>query len=119
TDSLMLQDASIGCRKGAWACGTFVPGDRMIFNVGDVLPARHDMATVIASYIIAVLGSYTALFHAQHMFRTNGSLNPPIAIGAAVSLGGIGIWTTHFTGMVAYRLPFTVMYEGFLTATSL
>ena len=91
----------------------------MIFNVGDVLPARHDMATVLASYIIAVLGSYTALFHAQHMFRANGSLNPPIAVGAAVSLGGIGIWTTHFTGMVAYRLPFAVLYEGMLTVTSL
>lgn len=91
----------------------------MIVTVGDVLPAHHDMATVVASYIIAAVGSYTALFHAQHMFRSNGSLNLPIAIGAAVSLGGIGIWTTHFVGMVAYRLPFAVMYEGILTATSL
>ena len=88
----------------------------MIFNVGDVLPARHDLATVIASYVVAVLGSYTALFHAQHMFRANGSLQPANCRGgAAVSLGGIGIWTTHFTGMVAYRLPFAVMYEGILT----
>jgi NO-binding membrane sensor protein with MHYT domain len=53
------------------------------------------------------------------MFRANGSVNRPIAIGAAVSLGGIGIWTTHFTGMMAYRLPVTVVYEGLLTATSL
>ena len=37
------------------------------------------------------------------MFRANGTLNPPIAFGAAVSLGRIGIWTTHFTGMMAYR----------------
>ena len=91
----------------------------MAFNVGDVLPARHDMATVLVSYIVAVLGSYAALFHAQHMFRANGSINRPIAVGAAVSLGGIGIWTTHFTGMMAYRLPVTVRYEGFLTLTSL
>lgn len=91
----------------------------MVFNVGDVLPARHDMATVLASYVVAVLGSYAALFHAQHMFRANGSINRPIAIGAAVSLGGIGIWTTHFTGMMAYRLPVSVVYEGFLTAASL
>jgi NO-binding membrane sensor protein with MHYT domain len=91
----------------------------MAFNVGDVLPAHHDTATVVASYIVSVLGSYAALFHAQHMFRANGAINRPIAFGAAVSLGGLGIWTTHFTGMMAYRLPVTVSYEGFLTAVSL
>jgi NO-binding membrane sensor protein with MHYT domain len=91
----------------------------MVFNVGDVLPAHHDMATVAVSYVIALLGSYSALFHAQHMFRTDGSINRPVAVGAAVSLGGVGIWTTHFTGMMAYILPVSVVYEGFLTALSL
>ncbi|MFL6692669.1 MAG: MHYT domain-containing protein [Ramlibacter sp.] len=91
----------------------------MAFNVGDVLPAHHDMATVLVSYVVSLLGSYSALFHAQHMFRANGSINRPVAIGAAVSLGGVGIWTTHFTGMMAYILPVTVVYEGFLTTVSL
>ena len=91
----------------------------MVFNVGDVLPARHDMVTVVVSYFVAFLGSYAALLHAQHMYRPNGSIDRPLAIGAAVSLGGIGIWTTHFIGMMAYRLPVTVVYEGFLTVTSL
>jgi NO-binding membrane sensor protein with MHYT domain len=91
----------------------------MVLNVGDVLPARHDMATVLVSYVVAFLGSYAALLHAQHMYRPDGSINRPLAFGAAVSLGGIGIWTTHFTGMMAYLLPVTVVYEGFLTAASL
>jgi NO-binding membrane sensor protein with MHYT domain len=89
------------------------------FNVGDILPARFDIPMVIASYIVSVLGSYAALYHAPHMYRRNGTINPPMVIGAAVALGGIGIWTMHFVGMMGYRLPMTVLYDGPLTAVSL
>jgi NO-binding membrane sensor protein with MHYT domain len=91
----------------------------MNINVGDVLQARYDMAAVVAAYVVSVLGSYAALFHAQYMFRRDGSLHRPMAIGAAVALGGIGIWTMHFIGMMGYRLPMVVVYEGTLTVLSL
>ncbi|HSV80452.1 MAG TPA: MHYT domain-containing protein [Ramlibacter sp.] len=91
----------------------------MSFNVGDVLPAHYDPVVIAASYIVSVLGSYFALFHAQHMFRRDGSINRSIALSAAVSLGGIGIWAMHFIGMMGFRLPVTVVYEGFATFASL
>ena len=91
----------------------------MNFNVGDVLPAHYDLLTVCASYVVAVLGSLTALYHAQHMYHRDGSLRWPVAIGAAVALGGVGIWAMHFLGMMGYRLPLQVVYDGPLTAVSL
>jgi NO-binding membrane sensor protein with MHYT domain len=91
----------------------------MNFNVGDVLQARYDLFHVFASYAVSVLGSFAALYHAQHMFRRDGSIKWPIAAGGAVALGGIGIWSMHFIGMVAYRLPVPVAYNLPLTVVSL
>ena len=91
----------------------------MNFNVGDVLRPQYDMFFVIASYVISVLGSFAALYHAQHMYHRNGTLNRSMAFGAAVALGGVGIWTMHFVGMIGYRLPLRVVYDGFWTMLSL
>lgn len=91
----------------------------MQFNVGDVLQARYDMAVVLASYVVSVLGSYAALYHAQFMHGRGGRLNWSMVAGAAVALGGIGIWTMHFLGMMGYRLPMGVVYDGILTVVSL
>ncbi|HEY1391952.1 MAG TPA: MHYT domain-containing protein [Methylibium sp.] len=91
----------------------------MDINVGDVLQARYDMVAVATSYVVSVLGSYAALAHTPHMFNRDGSLKWSMVVGAAVALGGIGIWTMHFIGMIGYHLPFRVVYEGTLTLVSL
>jgi NO-binding membrane sensor protein with MHYT domain len=77
----------------------------MVFNIGDVLPPQYDTYFVVASYIISVAGSFIALYHAQFMYREDGSLNRSMAFGAALALGGLGIWTMHFLGMIGYQLP--------------
>jgi NO-binding membrane sensor protein with MHYT domain len=91
----------------------------MNFNVGDILQAQYDIPIIVASYVVSVLGSFAALYHAQHMFRRDGSLYFSSAFGGAVALGGIGIWTMHFIGMIGYRLPMRVVYDGVLTVLSL
>jgi NO-binding membrane sensor protein with MHYT domain len=91
----------------------------MNFNVGDILTPRYDMALIVASYIVSVLGSFAALTHAQYMFRKDRTLQMSMVVGAAVSLGGVGIWTMHFVGMMGYQLPLRVVYDGFWTLLSL
>jgi NO-binding membrane sensor protein with MHYT domain len=91
----------------------------MNVSVGDVLQVRYDLLMVAASYVVSVLGSYAALSHARYMFKRDGTIAWPMAIGAAVALGGIGIWTMHFMGMMGYRLPLRVVYDGPLTVLSL
>ena len=77
------------------------------------------MAVVFVSYVVSVLGSYAGLYHAQFMYGRGGKLNWSMAVGAAVALGGIGIWTMHFLGVMGYRLPVPVVYDGVLTVASL
>ncbi|HUR88885.1 MAG TPA: MHYT domain-containing protein [Ramlibacter sp.] len=91
----------------------------MTVNVGDILSPHYDIGTVTASYVVSVLGSYVALFHARYLLRRDGTLNWAMLIGGAVALGGVGIWTMHFIGMMGYGLPVRVVYEGTLTFLSL
>ena len=91
----------------------------MAFNPGDILPAQYNMTYVLASYAVSVMGSLMALYHAGHTRRRDGSIDRDMLAGAAVSLGGVGIWSMHFIGMLGYRLPVPVVYGGVLTFASL
>ena len=91
----------------------------MTFNPGDILPVQYNMVYVLVSYVVSVAGSLMALYHAAHIRRQDGTVNRDMMVGAAVSLGGVGIWSMHFIGMLGYRLPVPVVYGGLLTLASL
>ena len=91
----------------------------MAISVGDVLQAHYDIVAVATSYVVSVLGSYAALAHTQYLYDRNGKLRWSMIVGAAVALGGVGIWAMHFIGMMGYRLPTQVRFEGVLTLVSL
>ena len=49
----------------------------------------------------------------------DGSLNRAAAVTAGVALGGIGVWSMHFVGMVALRLDVASSYGIVESAVSL
>ena len=49
----------------------------------------------------------------------DGSLNHAAAVTAGVALGGIGVWSMHFVGMVALRLDVAGSYGIVESAVSL
>jgi NO-binding membrane sensor protein with MHYT domain len=75
---------------------------------------------VALSYVISVLGSYTALRLAtaipQAPDRTSAL---GWTLGAAVALGGGAIWSMHFIGMNAADMGIPIAYDATLTFTSL
>ena len=85
----------------------------MVFSA---VHAHYDLLLVAASIAVAILGSYTALDLAG---QARTSPNRPAAWlgGAALALGA-SIWSMHFIGMLALRLPIAVSYDGALTALS-
>ncbi|PWC31114.1 MHYT domain-containing protein [Azospirillum sp. TSO35-2] len=87
------------------------------------MPGHYDPLLVALSYVIAVFGGYVALDLAHHAREPVG-LNPQgrhrdnrRLAGAALALG-IGIWSMHFVGMLAYRTDTPIGYDGGLTALS-
>jgi len=81
------------------------------------LPHAHDATPVAISMFVAILASYTALSLSENMLAARGTARLLWLSGSALALGG-GIWTMHFTAMLAFVLPVPVNYDPWLTAAS-
>src|SRR5579864_2975262 len=74
------------------------------------IPAVYDHRLVALSVVIAVFASYVALDLAGRVTATRGSARLSWLIGGAIAMG-TGIWSMHYTGMLAFRLPMRVYYH--------
>jgi diguanylate cyclase (GGDEF)-like protein len=68
--------------------------------------------------IIAVLASYTALDMAGRVSETTGRVARWWLFGGSVAMG-VGIWSMHFLGMLAFNLPVPMGYDPTLTFVSM
>ncbi len=83
-----------------------------------MIQATYDYRLVLLSVMIAVLASYVALDLAGRVTATRGYARLAWLIGGATAMG-TGIWSMHYTGMLAYRLPMRVYYHVPTVALSL
>jgi two-component system sensor histidine kinase/response regulator len=74
------------------------------------LIATYDVRLVALSVVIAICASYVALDLAGRVNAARNNARVAWLIGGAVAMG-TGIWSMHFTGMLAYRLPVQVYYH--------
>ena len=73
---------------------------------------------VAASLLVAMLASYTALDMAGRVTAAHGRAARLWLLGGSVAMG-IGIWSMHFIGMLALRLPMRMDVSYDLSATLL
>ena len=72
---------------------------------------------VLLSVLIAMIGSFTALTHAQRMQENRGRSALTWMVTGGVTLG-FTIWSMHFIGMLAFQLPISVSFDLALTLLS-
>jgi NO-binding membrane sensor protein with MHYT domain len=65
---------------------------------------------VVVSLLVAILASYTALTLALRIRDATRQVAPVWLIGGGVAMG-IGIWSMHFVGMLALKLPIEIAYD--------
>jgi diguanylate cyclase (GGDEF)-like protein/PAS domain S-box-containing protein len=70
----------------------------------------YDSILVFFSYIIAVMASYTALDLAGRVSTSKGKMRLGWLLFGAVAMG-MGIWSMHFVGMLAFKLPIVIKYD--------
>jgi two-component system, sensor histidine kinase and response regulator len=70
----------------------------------------YDYRLVALSVLIAICASYAALDLAGRVTAARNNARLAWLFGGAVSMG-TGIWSMHYTGMLAYRLPVPVYYH--------
>ena len=80
---------------------------------------EYDLSMVVLSLIFSVVGSFIALTAATRVTQRNGrqSLTQIATVGLA--LGGIGIWSMHFVGMLALNMDVGSSYSMLETIVSL
>ena len=72
---------------------------------------------VLLSVLAAMVGSFTALEHAQRMRANSGRSAWIWMIAGGITLG-LAIWSMHFIGMLAFHLPIPLGYDLPLTLLS-
>ena len=70
----------------------------------------YDPRLVVLSVFVAVVASYTALDLAARVTYARGAARYLWLSGGATTMG-IGIWSMHYIGMLAFRLPVPVQYD--------
>lgn len=83
-----------------------------------MLESSHDTLLVIFSVLIAILASYTALDLAGRITAAQGRV-AHVWLGAGAVAMGLGIWSMHFVGMLAFQLPIPLGYDVGITVGSL
>lgn len=75
-----------------------------------MLIGTYDYRLVGLSVLIAILASYTALDLGGRVTASRISARRALLIGGAISMG-IGIWSMHYIGMLAFSLPIPIQYD--------
>ncbi len=77
---------------------------------GPTLIGHYDYRLVALSVAIAIIAAYAALDLSGRMTIARGRARHAWLCGGAFAMG-IGIWSMHYMGMEAFRLPVPVLYD--------
>ncbi|MFK0033226.1 putative bifunctional diguanylate cyclase/phosphodiesterase [Pseudomonas monteilii] len=83
-----------------------------------MLTGSYSSSLVLISLCVAILASYTALDLTGRIATAKGRAAYLWMGGGALAMG-IGVWSMHFIGMLAFSLPVDLGYDLALTAFSL
>lgn len=78
---------------------------------------HYDPLLVVVSVVIAIMASYVALDLASRLTTVHSKLRWIWWLGGSIAMG-VGIWSMHFVGMLAFHLPVRVGYDGPLVLLS-
>ena len=81
-----------------------------MISANTALASSYDYSEVARSVLIAVAASYVALDLAGRVTAARGGARLAWLGGGATAMG-IGIWTMHLKGMLAFHLPVPVEYH--------
>jgi len=74
------------------------------------MKGSYDYRLVALSVFIAVLASYAALELSARTTAARGRVRLAWIAGGAIAMG-LGIWSMHYIGMLAFSLPVSVLYD--------
>jgi diguanylate cyclase len=83
------------------------------------LVGTYNYWLVLLSVIVAITASYVALDLTSRLVASHGRRAAPYWLTGGAATMGSGIWSMHFIGMLAFRMPIPMSYDVPITALSL
>ena len=74
------------------------------------MQGTYDYRLVVLSVLIAICAAYAALDLAARTTAAKGKIRVAWLAGGATAMG-LGIWSMHYIGMLAFSLPVLVLYD--------
>src|SRR5882724_8076892 len=74
------------------------------------MQGSYDYRLVVLSILIAICAAYAALDLAGRITVAKGQIRLAWLAGGAAAMG-LGIWSMHYIGMLAFSLPILVLYD--------
>ena len=96
--------------KAEWLRLIFRTISEAMISTALTLAISYDPRLVVLSVLIAICASYTALDLAGRTSAARGRARIAWLGGGAAAMG-LGIWSMHYIGMLAYLLPVPVLYD--------
>ncbi len=87
--------------------------------MSQVMPAAYELSLVALSFVIAAIGAFVALTASARIIGARRRISLFNALAAGLALGGIGVWSMHFIGMLALRVGMGISYSLPETVVSL
>jgi NO-binding membrane sensor protein with MHYT domain len=79
----------------------------------------YGLLTPLLAYVMSCIGSMLGLRLTAQAHASSGGARVRWLLGAAVSIGGTGIWVMHFIAMMGFQVQGTqIKYDVWLTAAS-
>ena len=82
-----------------------------------MIQGSYSPGLVAMSIVVAVAAAYTAIDMARRVASTRDRVSRGWLVGGACAMG-TGIWSMHFVGMLAFRLPMPMGYDPGITLLS-
>jgi signal transduction histidine kinase/ActR/RegA family two-component response regulator len=92
--------------------------NRVILHEGLNMLGHYEVPLVVVSVMVSILASYTALALAGRVSHSAMPAERWWWITGGACAMGTGIWSMHFIGMLAFRLPIPLGYDLEITVLS-
>lgn len=87
-------------------------------DLTNAVTGHYSWGLVILSIVVAIFTSYVAFAYSERYRVSYGNIKKLwLTFGSFVM--GLGVWSMHFIGMLAYKLPFPVAYDIQITILSI